>query len=40
VIGVSDRAILEGILDTTEKTGFGMQSMIHGLVQSPLFLDK
>ncbi|WP_206028748.1 DUF1588 domain-containing protein [Thalassoroseus pseudoceratinae] len=39
-IGISDRNIIEGILDQTAADGFRLRSMIHGLIQSPLFRNK
>jgi len=39
-IGISDREQLEQILDQTEADGYGVRSMIHGLVQSPMFKNK
>ncbi|MCG6156357.1 DUF1588 domain-containing protein [Rubinisphaera margarita] len=39
-IGVSDREEIEAILDQTAADGFGLRSMIHGLIQSPLFMSK
>ena len=39
-VGISDRQHVEAILDTTAKSGYGLRSMIHGLVQSQMFRNK
>ncbi len=39
-VGIADRRHIEGILDQTADTGFGLRSMIHCLVQSPMFTNK
>jgi hypothetical protein len=39
-VGFSDRAAVEGILDRTEARGYGVRSLIHEIVESPLFLTK
>jgi len=35
-----DRPAIEAILDRTAAAGFGVRALVHGLVQSPLFLGK
>jgi len=39
-IGISDRQEIEAILDKTADDGFRIRPMIHGLIQSRLFLNK
>ncbi|WP_372716034.1 DUF1588 domain-containing protein [Novipirellula sp.] len=39
-VGISDRQHLESILDATANGGYGLRSLIHGLVQSPLLRNK
>lgn len=39
-IGISDQQQIEAILNKTERKGYGLRSMIHALVQSPLFRNK
>jgi hypothetical protein len=39
-VGFSDRAALEGVLDRTADSRYGIRSLIHEIVQSPLFLKK
>lgn len=36
----SDRAVLDGIVASTQPAGYGVRSLIHALVQSDLFLRK
>ena len=36
----SDRAVIEQILQQAKPTRFGIRSLIHGVVQSPLFREK
>ena len=39
-VGISDREHVEAILDQSATDGYGLRSMIHGLVQSPMFRKK
>ena len=39
-VGISDRQHVEAILDTTAEGGYGLRSMVHGLLQSPMFRNK
>lgn len=39
-VGISDQQHVEAILDATAESGYGLRSMIHGLVQSPMFRNK
>ena len=39
-VGFSDRAHVERILDNAEPSGFGIRTLIHGIVQSKLFAVK
>ncbi len=39
-VGISDRAAVETILDRAAKRDYGVRTLIHELVQSPLFLQK
>jgi hypothetical protein len=39
-LGFADRAAVEEILDRTAVTRYGLRSLIHEIVQSPLFLTK
>jgi hypothetical protein len=39
-IGFADRADVERVLDKTESSQYGMRSLIHEIVQSPLFQSK
>ncbi len=36
----SDRPVLEEILNKCEKSGYGLRTLIHEIIQSPLFLSK
>jgi mono/diheme cytochrome c family protein len=36
----ADRAEVERILDTTQKTSYGLRSVLDAVIQSPLFLNK
>ncbi len=38
--GFSDRAAVEQILNRTATRGYGVRSLIHEIVQSPLFQNK
>ena len=39
-IGFADRFTVEEIAASTQKEGGGLRTMIHQIVQSPLFLNK
>jgi len=39
-VGFSDRATLERILDGAAAGHYGVRTLVHELVQSPLFLNK
>jgi len=39
-IGFSDRKQVEEILDHTRNSGYGLRDMVHGIVESDLFLNK
>ena len=39
-VGIADRQQIEEILDRTADNGYGLRSMIHGLVQSKMFKHK
>jgi mono/diheme cytochrome c family protein len=39
-VGFSDRAQVEAILDGAQKGRYGVRDLVHGLVSSPLFLNK
>ena len=39
-VGFADRAAVEAVLDKTAETRYGIRSLIHEIVQSPLFLTK
>jgi hypothetical protein len=39
-VGFSDRAAVERMLDKTADGRFGVRSLVHEIVQSPLFLTK
>ena len=39
-VGFADRAAVEKVLDQTADGRYGMRSLIHEIVQSPLFLTK
>ena len=36
----SDRSVIEQILRQTQPTRYGLRSLIHAVVQSPLFREK
>ena len=36
----SDRPVLEEILNKCEKSEYGLRTLIHEIIQSPLFLSK
>ena len=39
-VGFADRAALEAILDRAAKDQYGVRTLIHEIIQSPLFLHK
>ena len=39
-VGFSDREAIEKILANCRSKGYGIRSLIHSIVQSPLFLNK
>lgn len=39
-VGYSDREVVEALLIDLESSDYGVRSMIHAVVQSPLFLEK
>jgi len=39
-VGFSDRDEVDAILEKTKESEYGVRSIIHAIVQSPLFLRK